>query len=402
MIDGKNGSRTGLGYRTSIVRLNPPYLHNPDGMLSILRSAAASAVFFLLLWGAAAQVNLGIANPCGNCSYSQAGYYGGWWTTASVQSTTSIEAVTLVVTTGEDGTVGTSTIFNFPTSAAVPATNPAGYPVFTKTLTYGSAVITTTLTWPTGYVAYQTGQFWTGAIPDSPRTASQSSHSEACSTAPTGAFSSYNTVFSPVFPTPEPSPSSDVSYTSFDPALWWQWTFYDDQQADADCFGTYPTSVFPDYATLLPTFPIYDYCLPPSESVCAPVALQTVAYLTVTSHQTREDSTTAAPTSSIAAQISVTAVPVETSRGRTTTVGIVETTQAPSNTASTTAQPSTSTITVDSGDGGNIHNSRSIIRTSPLDASAAEASKRGAGSRAVPLAGIAWTVVGWLTLCIIA
>lgn len=244
------------------------------------------------------------SNTCGSCAYDQDLYWGGWWTIAAVESTTSIVAVTVVIVTNASYTVSTSTIYDFPSDAPVPLTNSEGYPIYAKTINVGSSTITTTLTFPTGFVSYQYGVSWSGKVPVSgapngsmsastgrpgnstsisPRISN--STRAACSTAVTAQFSQYPTPPTPVFPTLAYPLRPESPFQSFDPTLWWQWTFLDYQTPGVDCMGVYDFDVFPSYAAVLSTVPVYEYCSPPSFSICGAVALQTVAYLTTTSHR---------------------------------------------------------------------------------------------------------------------
>lgn len=259
-------------------------LRKTKSVMPPFRWRPAALVLCLFIAMIAAQTSSNQTNFCGSCSYPQAGYYGGWWTTAQSTYTTSIEAVTVVVVTNNDDTTSTSTIYNFPSDAPVPLTDSAGYPVFTKTLTYASSTITTALTWPTGYVAYQSGVSWTGAIPLAISSSIPNAVQNTCLIATGGSYSTYNTILSPIFPTLAPRASASTSSIAFNANKWYGWHFYDDSEADASCFDIYDDSAFPDYASLLPDFPVYKYCAAPSTSACAPVALQSVAFLTVTSH----------------------------------------------------------------------------------------------------------------------
>ncbi|KAE9987183.1 hypothetical protein EG328_003652 [Venturia inaequalis] len=222
-------------------------------------------------------------NSCGNCTRSSDRYDGGWWVSHRV--TASIEAATvLVIENTRLNTTRTTTIFNLPPGVTLPPTNAAGTVLTTKTLVWNSKTTTTVLAWPTGYISYQEGVSWEGKIPAA----------SSCSTAPNATFSRYPSLIPPAYTTPSEElytytvsktvTTSTATLDPYDPSSFYVWSFQDSQSTKGvglDCQRG-PGWTLLDYATVYPTFPVYQYCTT-RPAVCGISAVQTVAYLTVTS-----------------------------------------------------------------------------------------------------------------------
>ncbi|TID26594.1 hypothetical protein E2P81_ATG01066 [Venturia nashicola] len=252
-------------------------------------SLSASPLLLLLSTFTAAQSTTKAAiqtkaNSCGNCTRSWDLYDGGWWVSHRV--TASIEAATvLVIENTRLNTTRTTTIFNLPPGVTLPPTNAAGTIVTTKTLVWNSKTTTTVLAWPTGYISYQEGVSWEGKIPAA----------SSCSTAWNATFSRYPSLIPPTYTTPKEESftytvsktvtTSTVTLDPYDPLSFYVWSFRDSQSATTgaglDCQRGLGWTLL-NYRTVYPTFPVYQYCTTRA-AVCAASAVQTVAYLTVTS-----------------------------------------------------------------------------------------------------------------------
>lgn len=220
------------------------------------------------------------SNPCGQCTYPQRYYEGGWWTTGVSITQKSVEAVTvLVLTNNGTNTTRTTTIFNFPSGVAS-ATNSDGYALHTQTVTVGTTLSTTVLTFPTGYAAYQQSQSWEGTIP---ATVGQGLNAtRTCSTAPeSGTASLFPTPELPAFPTPTPGAIGNNG--TYDRNGFYSWIFVEGGNKFADCDWPFARSYRLSYQSLYPDFPIYDICTPAATLVCPAATLGTAQYLTVTS-----------------------------------------------------------------------------------------------------------------------